>query len=66
MQGFVSTYGVGSFQYLAHLDGSVWRRFDVTRQPGYAFISPDGAVKVVKDQLSEAELADRVRQLATS
>ncbi|MGQ0773840.1 MAG: redoxin domain-containing protein [Pseudonocardiales bacterium] len=67
MQGFVTTYGVGSFQHLADLDGSIWRRFDVIRQPAYAFISPDGSVEVVKgDQLSETELADRVRRLATS
>jgi len=66
MQGFVSTYGVGSFQHLADFDGSIWRRFDVIRQPAYAFISPDGSVEVVKDQLSETELADRVGRLAAA
>lgn len=66
MQGFVTRYQVGSFQHLADLDASIWRRFDVIRQPAYAFISPDGSVEVVKDQLSEAELADRLRQLTAS
>ncbi len=66
MQGFVSEYQVDSFPHLADLDASLWRRFDVTRQPAYAFISPDGSVEVVKDQLSEAQLADRLRQLTAS
>lgn len=66
MQGFVTEYQVGSFQHLADLDASIWRRFDVTRQPAYAFIKPDGSVEVVKDQLSEAQLADRLRQLTSS
>ncbi len=66
MQGFVTEYQVGSFQHLADLDASIWRRFGVTRQPTYAFISPDGSVEVVKDQLSEAQLADRLRQLTAS
>jgi thiol-disulfide isomerase/thioredoxin len=66
MQDFVAKYRVGSFQHLADLDASIWRRFDVTYQPAYAFISPNGSVEVVKDQLSEAELADRLRQLAAS
>lgn len=63
MQGFVTQYKVGSFQHLADLDASIWRRFDVVYQPAYAFISPAGSVEVVKDQLSEAQLADRLRQL---
>ncbi|MGH3961774.1 MAG: redoxin domain-containing protein [Pseudonocardiaceae bacterium] len=66
MQGFVSEYQVGSFPHLADLDASIWRRFDVTYQPAYAFISPDGSIEVVKDQLSEPELADRIRQLTAS
>jgi thiol-disulfide isomerase/thioredoxin len=66
MQGFVTKYQVGSFQHLADLDASIWRRFDVTYQPAYAFISPDGSVEVVKDQLTEAQLADRLRQLTAS
>lgn len=66
MQGFVTEYQVGSFPHLADLDASIWRRFDVTYQPAYAFIRPDGSVEVVKDQLSEAELADRLRQLTAS
>jgi thiol-disulfide isomerase/thioredoxin len=66
MQGFVTRYHVDSFQHLADLDASIWRRFGVTQQPAYAFISPTGSVDVVKDQLSEAELADHLRRLTAS
>ncbi len=66
MQGFVTKYQVGSFQHLADLDASVWRRFGVTQQPAYAFVRPDGSVEVVKNQLSEAELAEHLRQLTAS
>lgn len=66
MQGFVTTYGVGSFPHLADLDGSVWLRFGVIRQPAYAFISPDGSIEMVKDQISETELADHLRRLTSS
>jgi thiol-disulfide isomerase/thioredoxin len=66
MQGFVRQYQVDSFQHLADLDASIWRRFGVTYQPAYAFIRPNGSVEVVKDQLSEAELTDRLGQLTAS
>ncbi len=66
MQGFVTKYQVGSFQHLADLDASVWRRFGITQQPAYAFVRPNGSVEVVKNQLSEAELAARLRQLTAS
>lgn len=66
MQGFVTKYQVGSFQHLADLDASIWRRFGVTYQPAYAFVRPSGSIEVVKNQLSEAELAERLRQLTAS
>src|SRR5262249_39132390 len=50
MQGFVSKYHVDSFQHLADLDASIWRRFGVTSQPAYAFISPNGSIEMVKNQ----------------
>ncbi len=66
MKGFVTKYQVGSFQHLADLDASIWRRFGVTQQPAYAFVRPNGSVEVVKNQLSEAELAEHLRQLTAS
>ncbi len=64
MKEFVQKYGVGGFTHLDDGDGTLWQRFGVTYQPAYAFVSPDGTVDVVKDQLSDTELADRVGELA--
>nr|WP_042186796.1 redoxin domain-containing protein [Kibdelosporangium sp. MJ126-NF4]CEL17567.1 PROBABLE CONSERVED LIPOPROTEIN DSBF [Kibdelosporangium sp. MJ126-NF4]CTQ91206.1 PROBABLE CONSERVED LIPOPROTEIN DSBF [Kibdelosporangium sp. MJ126-NF4] len=64
MKKFVADYKVAGFQHLADLDASIWTRFGVTQQPAYAFISPDGKVDVVKQQLSETALTERVSALA--
>lgn len=64
MKKFVTDYQVGGFQHLADLDAAIWTRFGVTQQPAYAFISPDGKVDVVKQQLSESALTERVGALA--
>ena len=63
LQDFVSKYGVDGFTELNDADAVVWTRFGVTRQPAYAFISPDGQVEVVKGSLPEAELSSRVQAL---
>ncbi|MBE8526250.1 redoxin domain-containing protein [Amycolatopsis sp. H6(2020)] len=64
MKKFVADYGLGGFDHLADLDASIWTRFGVTYQPAYAFIKPDGTVDVVKEQLSEPALAERVGTLS--
>jgi thiol-disulfide isomerase/thioredoxin len=64
MKKFVADYGLGGFVHLADVDASVWTRFGVTYQPAYAFIKPDGTVDVVKEQLSESALAERVGTLS--
>lgn len=63
LQDFVAKYGVDSFTELNDADAAVWARFGVTRQPAYAFVSPDGEVEVVKGSLSEADLSARVQAL---
>lgn len=63
MQQFVSKYPVSGFTQLADTDGSVWAKFDVTHQPAYAFIRPDGNIDVVKGSVPEPELAQRVSAL---
>ncbi len=63
MQRFVDEYDLGSFQHLADVDAKVWRHFEVTYQPAYAFVQADGSVEVVKGQLSEAELGAKVAGL---
>ena len=66
MKDFVTRYGLGSFTNLADTDAAVWRRFGITYQPGYAFISPQGTVEVVKSGMDDTELAAKVDQLARS
>lgn len=66
MKDFVTRYGLGSFTNLADTDAAVWRRFGITYQPGYAFVSPQGTVEVIKSGLDDAELAAKVDQLARS
>ncbi len=63
MKRFVQQHELGSFDQLADTDASLWRRFGVTAQPAFAFVRPDGQVAVVKEELSEAQLRERVQQL---
>ncbi|GAB3487053.1 thiol-disulfide isomerase/thioredoxin [Amycolatopsis cihanbeyliensis] len=64
MKDFVREHDLGGFTHLQDTGGEVWTRFDVTYQPAYAFISEDGTIEVVKNQLPAAELAERVDRLA--
>lgn len=63
MQEFVDKYPVKKFTQLADTDGSVWAKFDVTEQPAFAFIRPDGSIDVVAGRMSQAELTRRVTAL---
>ncbi|MBA3338949.1 MAG: redoxin domain-containing protein [Geodermatophilaceae bacterium] len=63
MQAFVDDYGVSAFTHLADVDGSIWSRFGITRQPAYAFIDASGHVEVVRGVLGESGLADKVAEL---
>lgn len=65
LQDFATKYGVDTFTELADTDAAVWKKFGVTRQPAYAFVSPDGTVDVVKGSLTEAELSTRVKALTS-
>lgn len=63
MEAFVADTDTGGFTHLADDDGSLWRRFGVTYQPAYAFISPDGVVEVLVGALGAAELTERAEAL---
>jgi thiol-disulfide isomerase/thioredoxin len=63
MREFVRDYRVGAFVHLADLDGSLWRRFGVVRQPATAFIDASGSVDVVRGSLGAAELERHVTRL---
>lgn len=63
MVTFVEDYDVGAFEHLNDVDGSLWQRFDVVRQPAYAFIDDTGTVEIVRGELGEDGIADRVATL---
>ena len=66
MQDFVSRYQLGFFTHLADVDAAVWRRFNVTQQPAFAFVDRHGTVTVVTSALSEPAIASRVDALMAS
>ncbi|SDG65878.1 Thiol-disulfide isomerase or thioredoxin [Lentzea fradiae] len=63
MKQFVQKYGLQSFQHVADVGSAVWKRFGVTAQPAYAFVSADGRVEVVTSQLAEQDLRQRLSAL---
>ena len=64
MRAFVDDYDVGAFKHLNDTDGSLWKRFEVARQPAYAFIDDDGTIEVVRGELGADGIATRVAALA--
>jgi thiol-disulfide isomerase/thioredoxin len=64
MRDFVQRFDLGSFPHLADTDAAVWKRFGVTYQPAYAFISSTGDVTMETDQLDKDELLARVNALS--
>jgi hypothetical protein len=56
MQEFIDRTGINSFANIADTESSVWQHFEVTAQPAYAFISPDGTVDTVMSSLTEDTL----------
>jgi thiol-disulfide isomerase/thioredoxin len=63
MQGFVDEYGLSSFPHLADTEADIWKRFGVTYQPAYAFVSSNGDIEVETDILEKDELLVRVDAL---
>jgi thiol-disulfide isomerase/thioredoxin len=64
MLDFVQRYDLGSFTHIADTDASVWKRFGVTYQPAYAFVSSDGKIERETDQLGKDELLARIGALS--
>lgn len=46
MQGFVSGRGVGGFEHIPDVSGTIWDRFGVRAQRTYVFINDDGTITV--------------------
>ncbi len=64
MKEFVDKYPVDTFTELADTDGEIWMKFGVTKQPAYAFVEADSTVDVVRGEMSESELTQRVKALS--
>lgn len=64
MDDFVSDTGTGSLTHVVDADGAIWRSYEVTNQPAFAFIDDDGTVDVAVGPLREAELVARMEALA--
>jgi thiol-disulfide isomerase/thioredoxin len=63
MQDFVDQFELGSFPHIADTEADIWKRFGVTYQPAYAFVSSNGQIEVETDNLEDQELLDRVNAL---
>jgi hypothetical protein len=63
MKKFVAENEVSGFSHLADEKATVWARFGITQQPAYAFVYADGSIEVVKQQLTEGALNERVAKL---
>lgn len=64
MQDFVTRFDLSSFPHIADTEAAVWKRFGVTYQPAYAFISSNGEITMETDQLDKDELLVRVNALS--
>lgn len=64
MRNFVARFDLDSFPHIADTDAAVWKRFGITYQPAYAFISSGGDIQVETDQLDKDELLARVDALS--
>ena len=54
---------VSGFSHLADEKAAVWAKFGITQQPAYAFVYADGSIEIVKQQLTEGALNERVAKL---
>lgn len=62
---FVERHGL-TFPNVTDSPGDIFRRYGVAGQPGWAFISRDGSVKVQLGALSDAELENVFAGLSAS
>lgn len=64
MNEFIAQTHAGSFPQLADVNSLVWRKFGVTAQPAFAFISNTGRSSLVVGSMDEQSFQARVAQLA--
>lgn len=63
MQKFTTNFKVDALTHVADPDGNIWRRFQVTEQPAYAFIDQSGAVELVRGEIGPEQLDAKLKEL---
>ena len=63
MQDFVAEYGVDGFEHIADEDVQIWRDYDITSQPAFAFIDDSGSVETIISSLGRDGLVERIEAL---
>ncbi len=63
MKEFVDQTGVTSLTHAIDADGSLWKRFGITSQPSYVFVTAAGDVTSVKSGMSEADFKQAASDL---
>lgn len=64
MARFIEEGGVGGFQHAIDDDDlTIWKAFDVSTQPSFAFINDDGTFETFVGALGESGLTERIEAL---
>ena len=63
MRTFTKNFKVEGVTHVADIDGAIWRRFNVTQQPAYAFIDQSGAVEVVRGEIGPEAFDAKLKEL---
>lgn len=63
MERFVDDTGTTALTHVVDRDGSLWKRFGITSQPSFVFVSADGGVTAVHGGMKESELTTAVTDL---
>lgn len=66
MKQFVTQTGTTSLAHVIDDDGALWKRFGVTSQPSFVFVSASGDVTAVRGAMKESDLRRTVADLARS
>lgn len=67
MARFIEEGGVGAFQHAIDDDDlTIWKAFDVSTQPSFAFINDDGTFETLRGALGESGIAQRIEALKAS
>ena len=67
MARFIEEGGVGMFQHaIDDEDLTIWKAFDVSSQPSFAFINDDGTFQSLRGALGEPGIAERIELLKAS